>query len=182
MPEPDLNFEYVGPESDLEERLLEICHEIVENYDFGVTTNLYNVGFSSLTMMKLAYEISVNFNKSLVMADLFKNVTVRDIANRLNQIENTINVDKTYKEFYPLSSNQRKMFNETMLSPSKRVFQSSNLITTKLDDPIKLKNALIELIEFTPALRLIITDNDGEIVQKVTDDINWMMIYFYKIH
>ena len=52
LPEPKLEFENVSPANDIEKKLLEMVFEYAYDENFGVTDNLYSLGFTSLSLMK----------------------------------------------------------------------------------------------------------------------------------
>ena len=164
--------EYVEPEGYVEEKILEFSREILGNNDFGVTTNLYKVGFSSLNMIQLTSKIYKEFNKEINLGVIFNKLTVRGITDELNRITSVNTVKFESYDHYPLTANQMRMFKESMLTPGKRVFHISMLIETNFNDETKLKNSLIELVNLHPSLRLILTYQNGSVVQKVSDNLD----------
>ena len=51
LPEPKLDLEYVAAENETEQKLFEIAAELVNTDQFGVTDDLYAIGFTSLILM-----------------------------------------------------------------------------------------------------------------------------------
>ncbi|WP_295611890.1 non-ribosomal peptide synthetase, partial [uncultured Methanobrevibacter sp.] len=53
LPEPILRLENVKPVNETEEKLYELISDFIESNEFGTTDDLYALGFTSLTLMKL---------------------------------------------------------------------------------------------------------------------------------
>ena len=53
LPEPQLKLALVMPETETEEKLYDIVSSIADVDEFGITDDLYAIGFTSLTLMKL---------------------------------------------------------------------------------------------------------------------------------
>ena len=67
LPEPILKLENIMPENEIEEKLYELVSDFIDNSEFGVTDDLYALGFTSLTLMKLN---SVIFNEMYANIDI----------------------------------------------------------------------------------------------------------------
>ena len=179
LPNPQIHDEYVEPAYYAEEKILDMCHEITDNYEFGVTTNLYQIGLTSLDAMVLIYKIYEEFQKEITIDVIFDKLTVRGIAEYL-KIVNHENISEVENyQYYPLSANQMRMFKESMLSPGERVFHVASLIKTEFDNEFRLKRSLIELINLHPSLRLILTYENGNVVQRLSDDFDELISIEY---
>ncbi len=178
LPEPTLNLNYVGPENELEEKLFEMVSSLNDNDQFGTTDDLYSLGFTSLTLMKLNSLIHQEFDVNIDMASLFSNPTIKSIAfNIENDVGFDVDVDHIREiarnmEYFPLTANQLGIYYECVQSPDVVKYTLPSAIRFGKDvDAQKLKDAVIATIEAHPYLKTrIVTGEDGELKQKRCDD------------
>ena len=178
LPEPTLDLNYVGPESELEEKLFEMVSSLNDNDQFGTTDDLYSLGFTSLTLMKLNSLINQEFDVNIDMASLFSNPTIKSIAfNIENDVGFDVDVDHIREiardmEYFPLTANQLGIYYECVQSPEEVKYTLPSAIRFGKDiDSQKLRDAVIATIEVHPYLKTrIVTGEDGELKQKRCDD------------
>ena len=95
LPKPKLNLEYVEAESETEEKLVELVASIANTTKFGTTDDLYQLGFSSLTLMKLNSMIFNEMNVNIDVTSLFTNPTIKSLADKIdNNVESEIDLDE----------------------------------------------------------------------------------------
>jgi len=86
LPEPDLaaiRQEYVAPGNALEEKLVEIWRELLGIERIGIDDNFFEMGGTSLMMIKLAHELRVRLQTAASVITLFQYHTIRRLANHL---------------------------------------------------------------------------------------------------
>ncbi|MEE0942262.1 MAG: condensation domain-containing protein, partial [Methanobrevibacter sp.] len=179
LPKPTLNLDYVEPENELEEKLFEFVSSLNNTEKFGTTDDLYSIGFSSLTLMKLNSMIHREFEVNLEIASLFNNPTIKNLAYHIeNDVSSQVDVDSIREiakdmKYFPLTSNQLGIYYECMQSPEEVIYTMPSVIKFNKDiNPEKLKNAIITTIESHPYLKTrIVTDDDAELKQKRCDDV-----------
>ena len=110
LPKPKLNLDYVEAEGETEEKLVELVASIANTTKFGTTDDLYELGFSSLTLMKLNSMIFNEMGVNIDVTSLFTNPTIKSLADKIdNNIESEIDVDEIIEtakdmEYFPLTS------------------------------------------------------------------------------
>ena len=144
---------------------------------FGTTDDLYELGFSSLTLMKLNSMIFNETNVNIDITSLFTNPTIKSLADKIdNNIESEIDMDEIIetakgRQYFPLTSNQLGIYYECMQTEK---IKYSMPFAIRFDgdiDPNRLKDAVIETVEAHPYLKTrIINTDDGKILQKRCDD------------
>ncbi len=171
LPEPVLVTEYVLPKNDVQRRLYEICSEILNFDDFGVTDNLFSLGFSSLSIMKLSHEIYSSFNVSLSFKTLMEAENICDLEDLLNNSSEVVKVNYEKQEYYPLSHNQLNVYIESVKNPDKLIYNMPYVVELgKNIDPERLKESLIKVFDYHSYLKSIITQKDGQVCIKRQDD------------
>ncbi|MBE6488728.1 MAG: amino acid adenylation domain-containing protein, partial [Methanosphaera stadtmanae] len=172
LPEPKLELEYVQPENETEQTLFDIVSELIETDKFGVTDDLYAIGFTSLTLMKLNTLIYKQMNVNLDISVLFNNPTIRKLSEEIHNDEGSSNLDKFIKmvdtqEYFPLTENQLGIYYECMQSPDE--IRYTMPAVSRFDhniDAEKLREAIIKTIEAHPYLKTrIVTADDGSLKQ-----------------
>ncbi|WP_407416359.1 amino acid adenylation domain-containing protein [Methanobrevibacter sp.] len=171
LPEPILTTEYVLPKNNVQKMLYDICSEILNFKEFGVTDSLFSLGFSSLSLMKLSHEIYSSFNISLSFKSLMDAENICDLENLLNNEGNVEKINYEKQEYYPLSHNQLNVYIESVKNPNKLVYNMVSVIEMGKDiNPEKLKESFIKVINHHSYLKSIITQKDGEVRIKRQDD------------
>ena len=171
LPEPMLITEYVLPKNNVQRKLYEICSEILNFKDFGVTDNLFSLGFSSLSLMKLSHEIYSSFNTSLSFKTLMDAENICDLENLLINTSEVVKVNYEKQDYYPLSHNQLNVYIESVKNPDKLIYNMPFVIELgKNIDPERLKESLIKVFDYHSYLKSIITQKDGKVCIKRQDD------------
>ncbi len=171
LPEPVLVTENVLPENDVQRKLYDICSDILNFKDFGVTDNLFSLGFSSLSLMKLSHEIYSNFNTILQFKTLMEAENIRDLETLLNNSNKTDKITYKKQEYYPLSHNQLNVYIESVKNPDKLIYNMFYVVEMGSDiNPQKLKESLIKVFDHHSYLKSIITQKDGQVCIRRQDD------------
>ena len=117
LPEPKikLEVEFVSPRNETEKKLVVIWSEIlgVDAGIIGIDSNFFELGGHSLSGTVLSAKIHKAFNVKLLLVDLFRLPTVRELAQLLEKLlktEYTSIEPVEKKEYYPLSSAQERLF------------------------------------------------------------------------
>ncbi len=95
LPKPELtNIEtYLSPENILERELCKIFAEVLDldTNKISVDANFFNLGGSSITLIKLASIINQTYKKQLSVAQLFNNPNIKEIAKKINAMSFSTN-------------------------------------------------------------------------------------------
>ena len=177
LPKPKLNLDYVEAEGETEEKLVELVASIANTDKFGTTDDLYELGFSSLTLMKLNSMIFNEMNVNIDVTSLFTNPTIKSLADKIdNNIESEIDVDEIIEtakdmEYFPLTSNQMGIYYECLQTEKIKYTMPFAIRFKSSVDPNKLKDAVIKTVDAHPYLKTrIINTDDGKIFQKRCDN------------
>ncbi|MBO6274311.1 MAG: non-ribosomal peptide synthetase, partial [Methanobrevibacter sp.] len=173
LPEPKLELENIKPENETEQKLFDITSELIGTDEFGVTDDLYAIGFTSLTLMKLNTLLYKEMSVNLDISILFNSPTIRKLSDEiLNHDEQSSKLDELIElantqEYFPLTENQLGVYYECMQSPGEIKYTMPAVARFDHDiDAEKLKEAIIIAIEAHPYLKTrIVTAEDGSIKQ-----------------
>ena len=77
-------------ENKTQEKLFELCAEYVDVSNAKVTDNFSQMGFTSMTMVKLAEKIKAEFGKKIMPADLFAYPTVQKMADFISNEDSLV--------------------------------------------------------------------------------------------
>ena len=81
LPKPVLTLELIPPETEIEEKLFNMASEISKTTEFGVTDDLYAIGFTSLSLMHFASSIYEEMGFNIDIFKLLDEPTIRNIVN-----------------------------------------------------------------------------------------------------
>ena len=166
--------EIVEPSNELEQIVLDMCKDIISKDDFGVTTNLFNIGFTSLTIMQLLARISEELNVDLSIMDLMKSKNVLEIVELIEAAEESSETeDLELQEYYPLTHNQLGVYFDCIKNPDKIGYNLPKIIRfDESVDSAKLRNAIIDAIDLHSYLKMELVQKDGQILQKRNDEFD----------
>ena len=170
LPEPEMKVaEIVPPEGETETKIYELLTAILGHKSFGVTTDLYAAGLSSVTAIKFTVQLSKAFNKTLKTSDLADNGTIRALAKYLSGVQE----EKVYeiRSEYPITKLQEGIFVECTTHVGSTVYNIPLLL--KLDKSVDLKrleDALSKVIDAHPYLKMRLKVNDVGDVVATRDD------------
>lgn len=156
--------EVVAPESEDEKVIFDILKDILGHDQFGVTSDIYNVGLTSVSSIRFTILLSKKFNKPVENEDLKQHPTIRSLTSFLNQKED----EKTYEilEEYPISKTQEGIFVECASKADSTTYNIPFLFKLNKEIDInKLKAALIKTLDNHPYLKTTLKmDDNGDIV------------------
>ncbi len=164
LPLPELKVEEkVMPETDLERDVYSIIKDVLGHESFGVTTNLYEAGLTSVSSIRLTILLSKKFKCDVTNDDLVSNPTIKELINALGSKDEEIKFEKL--DSYPITKTQEGIFVESVSIPDSTTYNIPFLF--KLSNKIdlnKLKDAIIKTINNHEYLKTnLCMDDSGDI-------------------
>jgi thioesterase domain-containing protein/acyl carrier protein len=85
LPAPQLSLtrsgrEYVAPQNDLQQQLVDIWEELFKLHPIGITDNFFELGGHSLQMIMLVARVEERLGSRVAMAELFNDPTIKHLA------------------------------------------------------------------------------------------------------
>lgn len=177
LPDPqEVDFsanEIIPPETDLEKDIFEMCSEILDTTKFGVVTDLFQLGLTSLSVLKLVSKISQKFGLTTNVTNIMRAGNIREIAKEVSSA--SIIEEKHYQrqEFYPLTQNQLGVYFDCVKNPEKLTYNLPKIIRFTDIDSEKLKNSILKTISNHPYIKTRLVMKNGEVCQERRDDVEF---------
>ena len=169
LPAPKIDVgEFIKPRNDIEKELFDIVSDILGISEFGVNTDLFSLGLTSLTAIQLTSSIYTKLNAQLNVTEVLKYKTIEKIASEIN-IDDVSSEDS--QKLYPLTSNQLGVYFDCIKDTESLSYNLPKKIEyTKPIDADKLKSAIVKAIDNHPYLKTRIIMENGEAYQERRDD------------
>lgn len=187
LPSPGAGFggEYLAPDGRVEEILVEIWSEVldIEKNLISVNSDFFIMGGHSLKATILAARIHKELNVNIPLGEMFNVPTIRGqakyIENETPQVSYAAVEPAGEKDYYALSSAQKRLFTLQRMNPENTNYNLSNLVVLEGEvNPGALNRIFEKLIERHEILRTSFEIVDNEPVQKIHRDVPFSLDYF----
>ena len=161
--------EIVKPENETQQKLFDCIAEVLGYTEFGITTDIYEAGLTSITAIKLNILISKAFDIVIKTSDIKDHPTIQMLEGFVKTAGKE--TKREIQENYPLTNTQEGIFIECTANMGSTIYNIPYLL--KLDKKVDL-DKLAEAIDSTVAAhpylktRLFMSD-EGEVLQKRND-------------
>ncbi|MCP5051260.1 MAG: amino acid adenylation domain-containing protein, partial [bacterium] len=182
LPQPGLQFvetEYTPPVDSLEETLVSLWADVlnIEKNSIGTGSSFFRLGGHSLKAVRLISGIQKALNVDVPLDKLFQSPTINDLSAFIKEARKsnyqTIEAVEE-KEYYPLSSAQKRLFVIYHLSPSSTAYNLPETLHLKGQlNRASFEAAIKALIRRHESLRTSFEIIDGEPAQKVHDHVEF---------
>lgn len=168
LPDPHIDLDaFVEPSNDIEQGIFDIVAELLGTAEFGVNTDLFKVGLTSLSVVQLVSAVYEKFNTQLMVTEVMKYKSIENIAKQITFDEEE---SDDLQELYPLTQNQLGVYFDCLKNPEKVSYNLPKKI--EFSSPIdadKLKASICKAIDNHPYLKTKIVMNEGEVYQQRRD-------------
>jgi len=167
--------EFIGPLSEIEERLSKVWREVLGVLNIGVYDDFFDLGGNSLKVLKAAVDISKEFQIELSAAELFKSKTIKaqsELIGKCNkEIYNSIKAVER-KEYYKASPAQRSLFVVQQMESQNTAYNIPFIFSVNgLVNVEKLKSSFNKVIRKHEILRTDFHIINGTVMQRVIDKL-----------
>ncbi|WP_054834911.1 non-ribosomal peptide synthetase [Methanobrevibacter arboriphilus] len=183
---------FVNPENELEESIFNICSNIMGKANFGVTNDLFQIGFTSLSIIKLISKISDDYGVELNLVSIMREGTIRKISQEILKASPSEELIFKDDKIYSLTQNQLGVYFDCIknqdtliynmpkcirLNKNKDLFDLSNINTSNINtndsyiNASKLKNVILKAIEKHSFMKTHLYLNNGKIYQRKNDNL-----------
>ncbi|UBS86699.1 non-ribosomal peptide synthase/polyketide synthase [Paenibacillus polymyxa] len=186
LPEPtgevEVGREYVAPRTTLETRLALIWQQVLGIARVGVQDDFFDLGGHSLRASTLVSKIRKELQVEVPLREVFRYTTIEQLAQRIGGLrqQETYEITKAAEaEYYPVSSEQKRLYVLRQLDGAERSYNMSAalLLEGKLDRT-RVEHAFRALIQRHETLRTGIEQVQGELVQRIYDGLDFAVDYF----
>ncbi|MCP4215038.1 MAG: amino acid adenylation domain-containing protein, partial [bacterium] len=176
--------DYTAPRDHVEETLSHIWSDIlaVEQTAIGIDVDFFTIGGHSLKATRVTNRIHKELEVRLPLAELFKRPTIRGQAEYIRtaaQLDFSGIPPIAKKEYYPLSSAQKRMYFLQQMDPDAVAYNMPmNIPLGRGVDKEKLEAALKQLIARHESLRTAFVQLKSGPVQRIYDTVDFHMEYY----
>ena len=164
--------EMVLPKGEVQQKIFDCVAEVVGHQEFGVTTDIYHAGLTSIGAVKL----------NVILSDAFAGTVIRNkdlkVHNTVEKLEQFIKGSKKEESFekqelYPLTQTQNGIFVECAANTGSTIYNIPFLFRLgEKVDLLRLKQAVEEAAEAHSYIKTTLCmDDNGDIWQKRNDDL-----------
>ncbi|MCP4154586.1 MAG: KR domain-containing protein, partial [bacterium] len=172
---PDLPTPYVEPRGETERELADLWRYFFRMDKIGIKDDFFQLGGDSLLAITMLTKIRKSFNVNVPVADFFAGATIEGLASAVggageSNFTAVVAVEK--KEYYVLSSAQRRLFFIQRLNPGSTAYNVPNAVL--LNSPVErshLSKTFERLLDRHESFRTSLEVVDGEPVQRVHDSV-----------
>ncbi len=183
LPEPDgdTGIEYVAPANKIEKRLAEIWSEILGTQKIGRDDDFFALGGHSLKATTLVSRIYKEFDVEVSLGKVFNISTLKELAEYIDVADKKVyssieSVEE--REYYPASSAQKRLFILDQFEGIETTYNMPGMFLIKGDlDKERFQKAVQELVKRHESLRTSFESINGEVVQRVYQDVDVSIDY-----
>ncbi len=177
--------EYIAPQDETEEKLVQIWSEILGVEKIGIQDNFFALGGHSLKATSLISKVFKEFHVELSLREIFKDPTIIKMAENIRGAEKIsykmIPVIEE-KEYYPVSSAQKRVFLLNKIEGMSTAYNISGAL--KIEGEINYNSfnrAFKDLIGRHESLRTSFEMINEEIVQKVQQTVDFEVAFLEEV-
>ncbi len=163
LPVPERKAEKaVPPQTDMQKKIFECVQEVIGNSSFGVTTDIFEAGLTSIGSIKLNVLLSKAFDTVMGIHNLKENRTILQLEQFLQNAVGTPNTHYELQSDYPITQTQNGIFVECTANMGSTIYNIPMLM--KLSDKVdisKLKLAVEKAINAHPYLKVKLSLNEN---------------------
>jgi len=186
LPKPDrrsnMELEYDEPRNEAEKALIKIWQNVLSTDEkIGIKDNFFELGGHSLKATSMVSKIHKQFGVEVPLFEIFKDPTIKTIAeyiesNNKAMYSQIAPVEK--REYYPLSSAQKRMFVLNQLDDEGISYNMPAILILEAEiSRDRMKEVFNKLIQRHESLRTSFEIIDGEPVQRIYDKVDTEIEY-----
>ncbi|WP_458121519.1 non-ribosomal peptide synthase/polyketide synthase [Paenibacillus sp. Z6-24] len=166
---------FQAPRTETEIALAAIWQDILGVDKIGVTDNFFDLGGHSLRVALMASRIRKELHREIKLREVFEAPTIAELALVLDSQEQQSTTDipaATAREYYPLSSAQKRLFILGQMENGKVSYNMPGVM--QVDGPLdrtRLEEAFRDLIRRHASLRTLFITVEGEPVQQILEQV-----------
>ena len=159
----------VPPETETQKKIFDIVAEVIGHSAFGIDTDLFETGLTSIGMLKLNVMLGKAFDLAIKLSDLKQHGTVRQLESMILSAERA--TDYGILADYPITQTQKGIFTSSSIESDSVTYNIPQLFKLSTEiDILKLADAIKAAIDAHPYLKaLLFADETGDIRAKRDD-------------
>ncbi|NIM13188.1 MAG: amino acid adenylation domain-containing protein, partial [Candidatus Aminicenantes bacterium] len=187
LPEPEASIStagYVPPRNEQEEKLAAVWSEVlnIEREKIGIDDDFFELGGHSLKATILVARIHQEMEVNVPLTQVFIKPTIRGLTHYIegSTAERYTSIDSVeLKEYYPLSSAQKRLYVLQQMEPENTSYNMPDMIPMGEDvDRERLKKVFEKLIARHEILRTSFEVVNEEPVQRIHQELKFEIEYY----
>ena len=165
--------ELVKPENEMQERIAACLQKTLGHDDFGITTEFYLAGLTSIASIRFIVELTREFGAAVSIGVLKEYPTIQKLEQYLAAVETE--EEQEIRDCYPLTQTQMGIYVECLRNPQAVYYNLPGAFPLAPDtDTEKLKQAVRTVIEAHPAMKCTIHgDTKGNVCMYPAADMEY---------
>ncbi|MDD7218438.1 MAG: amino acid adenylation domain-containing protein [Clostridia bacterium] len=159
--------EIVPPETEVQKKLVEIVENVLPDRKVGITTNLLELGVSSLDIMLLISMIGDEFNIGINVADIYDHTDILKLEEFVKNAPKLKTFEK--KDRYPATMIQTATFYEMLQKGTNLNMPTLYQLDLSIDNE-RLKEAIYKTMEAHPGLTMRMEMGEDHAVYQIPQD------------
>ncbi|MCI6098201.1 MAG: amino acid adenylation domain-containing protein, partial [Selenomonadaceae bacterium] len=155
--------EIVAPQNEVQQRIFDCMAEVIGSREFGITTDIYEAGVTSIGAIRLNVLLSKAFDVVIRNQDLKENNTIEKLEQFVAGAERAVAYE-VYPD-YPLTQTQKGIFVDSMANAGTTIYNIPSLF--RLSDMVelpRLKAAVEQAIDAHPYVKTtLFLDEQGDV-------------------
>lgn len=173
LPVPERKIEeIIAPQNEVQQKLFDCVADVLGYTEFGITTDIYEAGLTSISAIKLNILISKAFDIVIKTSDIKNHPTI-ELLEGFVQTAGGETI-REVQENYPLTNTQEGIFIECTANMGSTIYNIPYLL--RLDKKVdldRLAAAIDSTIEAHPYLKTrLFMDENGDVLQKRDDQLS----------
>ena len=174
LPLPERKVEeIIKPETEIQQKLYDCTAEVLGYTEFGITTDIYEAGLTSISAIKLNILIAKAFDIVIKTSDIKNHPTIEMLEGFVQSAGKA--AKREVQDSYPLTNTQEGIFIECTANMGSTIYNIPYLL--KLDKKVdldRLAAAIDSTVEAHPYLKTrLFMDENGEVLQKRDDHLSY---------
>lgn len=158
------------PENEVQEKICDCLSQVIGHREFGITTDFYSAGLTSIAAIKFVVLLSQKFGAAVSVKDLKQNNTAQKLEKFFSGAQKDTETEKRDK--YPLTQTQLGIYVECMMNPDAVFYNLPGYFALEAGTDIeKLCEAVKRVIHAHPSVKCRIrTEESGDTFMYPQDD------------
>ncbi|WP_159882307.1 non-ribosomal peptide synthetase [Paenibacillus puerhi] len=166
LPAPDIHAmtesEYEAPRNEAEERLVEVCSDVLRAKSVGISANFFDLGGDSIKAIRIVSKLQ-KYGYKLDVKQIFEDGTLGALAAKMKKNELSVNQETVVgqAELIPI----QRMFFDRDLTDRHHWNQAVMLFSQNQFQELAIRQVFRQLVIHHDALRMVYRRDDERIVQ-----------------
>ena len=174
LPLPERKVEeIIQPKTEIQQKLYDCIAEVLGYTEFGITTDIYEAGLTSISAIKLNILIAKAFDIVIKTSDIKNHPTIEMLEDFVQSAGKATKREE--QDSYPLTNTQEGIFIECTANMGSTIYNIPYLL--KLDKKVdldRLAAAIDSTVEAHPYLKTrLFMDENGDVLQKRDDHLGY---------